>query len=91
MLIETLTAWEIIKFALAGGLGALIKDMVKDNAIRLPRRIGSKLVLGTIGGVMVGAFVGCVVDQSFFTAWMGGYLGFSVIEELIPPKVIEKE
>ena len=81
----------IIMLCVAGGLGALIKDVLRDNTIELPQRIDSKIILGSIGGIIIGMIVGYVVDQSFLTAFMGGFVGFSVIENLLPKKLLEEK
>lgn len=75
---------EIIGFMIAGAFGALAKDCVKDGKIILPYKEGNALVLGFIGGVIVGAFVGYAVDQSFLTSALAGYAGVSAIEHLLP-------
>jgi len=74
---------EVMKLILAGGMGAFLKDILQDNSIELPHRINSTLVLGTLGGVIVGMFMGYIVDGSFLTAFMGGYMGFSIAEALL--------
>jgi len=74
----------IIGLAIAGGIGALAKDILKDNSIQLPKVEGNKLVLGFIGAVIVGSFVGWAVDGSYLTAGMAGYVGTSAIKDLLP-------
>lgn len=73
--------------ALTGGLsGALIKEILEDNKIKLPKIIQGELDLGFLGSILVGAFVGYVVDGSFLTASMAGFTGFSVIQNLMGVK-----
>jgi len=74
----------ITLYLLAGALGSLIKDILADGSIQLPKVVDGKVVLGFIGGMLVGAFVGVIVDGSFLTALMGGFVGISVISNLIP-------
>ena len=74
---------EIILLFLAGAFGSLVKDLVIDGKLTLPKIIDGDLILGFIGGMIVGAFVGYVVDGSMLTAMMGGFVGISVIENLL--------
>lgn len=73
-----------IIFLVAGALGSLAKDIVQDNKIILPYRENHSLVLGFIGGMLVGAFVGWAVDQNPVTALLSGYVGTSAISQLLP-------
>ena len=73
-----------LALALAGGLGALAKDIVQDGRLKLPSIKDGDLVLGFIGGAIVGAFVGLVVDHSVLTAALSGYVGTSTIQHLLP-------
>lgn len=75
---------QIIGFLIFGGLGALAKDVVQDNKIQLPRYENGYLVLGFIGGMLVGAFVGYAIDQSYLMALLSGYVGTSAIKHLLP-------
>ena len=79
-----MTMPEGIGFLIAGALGAFAKDCVKDGKIKLPYKEDGSLVLGFIGGMIVGAFVGYAVDQTFVTSALGGYAGVSAIEHLLP-------
>lgn len=72
----------------AGGVGALIKEILADNCIQLPRIQNGLLDLGFIGAVAIGGFVGYVVDGSYLTAIMGGFVGFSAIQNLIPKTIV---
>jgi len=78
--------YEIIFLAIAGAVGALIKEILADNKIKLPKIVQGELDLGFIGSIVIGAFVGYVVDGSFLTAAMAGFAGFSVIENLVGKK-----
>jgi hypothetical protein len=81
---------EYILVALGGAVGALIKIIVKDNELILPKKINGKLSLGFLGAILLGAFVGYAIDGSFITAAMAGFTGFAVIENLVPLKSPEK-
>jgi len=67
---------------LAGLFGALIADILKDNALELPKKIGGKLFLGSLGGLLIGGFAGMAIDGSLLTAFMGGYVGKDLIVHL---------
>jgi len=70
-------------FLLAGACGALVKDVLKDNTLRLPKIEDGNILLGFLGGVIVGAFAGLAIDGSPITAFLGGFTGSQVIESLI--------
>ncbi len=69
--------------AFGGFIGAVIKDSIKDGALVLPYKQDGKLFLGFIGGGLVGMFVGLVFDGNFMTALVSGYMGTSVIGNLV--------
>ncbi len=71
---------------IAGGLGALAKDCVQDNKIQLPFLKDGYFDLGFIGAMFVGAFVGFVVDHDPLSAALGGYVGISLLDNVLPPK-----
>jgi len=75
---------EMLILFLAGAFGALVKDVLKDNKLMLPKVEDGALVLGFIGGMVIGGFAGYIVDGSLLTACMGGFVGYQVIESLIP-------
>jgi hypothetical protein len=77
---------EIFLLFLAGAVGALVKDIVVDNKIQLPQVLDSTLVLGFIGSMFVGGFVGWAVDGSYITAALAGFAGLTAIENLLPKK-----
>jgi hypothetical protein len=68
---------------LAGLGGAFIADILKDNCIELPKKIGGKLFLGSFGGLIVGGLAGLAIDGSLTTAFMGGFMGKEIITRLI--------
>jgi len=78
--------FSVIALFLAGAVGALIKDILKDNQLVLPNIKGDILTLGFLGSAMIGGFVGWVVDGSFLTAALSGFVGYSAIENLLPKK-----
>lgn len=68
---------------LAGMGGAFIADILKDNCIELPKKIGGKFFLGSLGGLLVGGMAGMAIDGSLITAFMGGFMGKEIITRLI--------
>lgn len=70
-------------YLVAGFLGALLKDIVKDNRLEMPKIVDGGLALGFVGGGIVGAVVGVVVDGSFISALLAGYAGTAVITDLL--------
>jgi len=78
--------WPIL-FA-CGALGAFVKDVLKDNKVSLPYFKGGYLYLGCIGGMVVGALAGYLVDNDPVTAFLGGYAGSEIIKSLINGKQV---
>jgi len=74
---------ELFLLAVAGGLGALVKDVVKDNKLMMPKYENGTIALGFVGGVVIGMAVGYLVDQNPTTAFFGGYAGTQMLESLI--------
>lgn len=68
---------------LAGAVGAFVSDVLQDNSIILPKRIGNVLNLGFCGSVIIGGIAGLLIDGSLITAFMGGYMGKSIIKNLV--------
>lgn len=77
---------QIYLLFLAGAGGALIKEIISDNCIKLPTMKDNIIDLGFIGGIVIGAFAGYAIDGSYLTAAMGGFSGTSVIQALISKK-----
>jgi len=86
---------------IAGAVGAFISDILKDNTLELPKIIDGKFCLGSIGSIIIGGIAGYYIDGSITTAFMGGFIGKSIIENLVPQsqkslleqanKIIEKK
>jgi hypothetical protein len=74
---------QLIFLFLAGGLGALLRDIVEDNKLKLPSIKDGELVLGFIGSTFIGAIAGLVVDGDPVTAGLAGYAGMSAIKAFI--------
>ena len=80
----------IILLFLAGAAGALIKEILEDNCIKLPTLKNGIVNLGFIGGIIIGGFAGYAIDGSYLTAAMGGFSGTAVIQALVQKKTMEK-
>ena len=82
-MIEALNLIDCSVIFLAGLAGAFVADILKDNCIELPKKIGGKFFLGSFGGLIVGGLAGLAIDGSLTTAFMGGFMGKEVITRLI--------
>lgn len=69
-------------YFIAGGIGALCKDIFKDNKLVLPSLKGGELTLGFIGGVIIGGLAGIVTDNHWLTALMSGFTGSAILSNL---------
>ena len=77
---------EILILFLAGGIGALLRDIIEDNKLKLPNLRDGELTLGFIGSVFIGAVAGMVIDDNPITAGLAGYAGMSAIKNFISKK-----
>jgi len=77
-------------YLFAGFLGAVLKDIVQDNKLVMPKVVDGALVLGFIGGGIVGGAVGVLVDGSFISAMLAGYAGSSVLRSLVATEITGK-
>lgn len=73
----------LIVYFLAGAVGALLSDILKDNSLELPKKIDGIICLGFIGGIIIGGFAGLLIDGSITTAFMGGYMGKEIVIKLV--------
>lgn len=76
---------------LASAFGAIVKDLVKDGKLVLPKVQNGELWLGFLSGVIIGIFAGLLVDGRPITAAMGGYFGSSVVERLMVIPIKEEQ
>jgi len=74
-----MTGLEIIILFGAGAAGALVKDILADNSLDIPRITQGKLSLGCLGGLILGGFAGYYVDGSPITAAMAGMTASTII------------
>ena len=81
----------IVSLLFSGAIGALVKEIIGDNKLQLPRIQNGDLVLGFIGSLIIGATVGYLVDHSALMAFFAGYTGFSALSSLVPRDLIRKK
>lgn len=67
---------------LAGLIGGLVKEIFDDNILTLPKKLDGQLLLGSIGSLLIGGVAGYLVDGNIITAFLAGYAGKSIIENL---------
>lgn len=78
--------FEIFLLFLAGAFGALVKDVVVDGKLELPKKEDGYIILGFLASVLIGGFVGWAIDGSYLTAGMAGFVGLSAIQNLLLKK-----
>jgi hypothetical protein len=72
-----------IQFIVAGALGALAADILIDNKIQLPKKVNNDLILGSLGGMLIGALAGYWADGSVLAAFSAGFGGTEFISNLV--------
>lgn len=77
---------ELIIVAIFGVLGALVKDILSDNALDFLKVEKGKICLGSLGGLIIGGVAGYLIDGSPVTAFMAGYTGTAIITALVDGK-----
>lgn len=81
--------WAIL---IACGMGgAIVKDILKDNKVQLPKIKNGSLYLGCIGGIILGAIAGYLVDNDPVTAFLGGYAGSQILQGLVNVKILKQK
>ena len=83
----------IIYFLIAGAVGGLLSDILKDNSLEMPKVRQGQFYLGFIGPLIIGAVVGAYIDGTILMAFLGGFAGKAIIQNLIPhriDKLVEK-
>lgn len=76
--------WYSISLFIFGAAGAIVKDILADNSLTMPKILSGKLQLGFLGSVFIGAAAGYFVDHSPITAFFAGYAGFHALAALMP-------
>jgi hypothetical protein len=71
------------QFILAGAFGALAADILIDNKIQLPKKVNSELILGSIGGLLIGALAGYLADGNTLAAFTAGFGGTEFVTNLV--------
>jgi len=73
----------LITLFIAGALGALAKDIIQDGEIVLPKKTNGKFSVGFLGGMITGGVAGYFIDSTPTTAFLAGYTGTAVFENLL--------
>mgnify|MGYP000601383912 CR=1 FL=1 len=76
--------WKYLAYVGAGAIGALVKIILEKEALLLPKvdRKTGKLYLGFVSALIIGALAGAIVDQNPITAFLGGFAGPQIIEQI---------
>lgn len=84
---------ELLYMAVCGAAGAIAKDFIEDGFLEIPKRKGHKLYLGCLGSIMAGLILGYLTDNNPITAFLAGYTGFSILDEVrgINTKLLKKQ
>lgn len=90
MYIDWAEVWYWVSLAIAGMLGALTRQLVigRGNVVLWhrwddPETGKHGYDLGILSSLFIGAVVGVLVDQSFFTAFTWAITGSYLIEEIM--------
>jgi len=73
---------------IAGFLGALWRNILKNNSLVLPQFTNGSLILGFIGCGITGGAIGYLVGQNPATSFLAGYTGMSMLGKLVPENVL---
>lgn len=73
----------LLSFFVAGALGSLAKDILEDGKLKLPKIRKDDFYLGFLGGMIIGGVAGYFIDGSIMTAFMGGYTGTALTQNLL--------
>jgi hypothetical protein len=73
-------------YAGLGFIGAIIKDILDDGGISMPKFKDGKMVLGFIGSGLIGAVVACIADNDPLTAITSGFMSMSLITNIMHGK-----
>jgi len=82
-MIEIVKQWEFSWVCIiAGAIGGLIKAIASAEHFTLPSVSGHKIFLASLKSVLVGAFIGFVVDTHPVFSALLGYSGMDVLQML---------
>lgn len=80
-----------LKFIIAGIAGALASDILGDGYLKLPEIKDKKFYPGFLGGIIIGAIIGFVVDSSVWTSFTVAYMGKEAIDSLVYKKELNTQ
>jgi len=77
-------------FLISGAAGGLLKEIMHDNCIDLPK-IGEngKVHLATLGGMTVSAVAGLFVDNTPLSAFLAGWAGADIVKSIVEKNTVE--
>jgi len=82
-MIEMLSQWEFSWVCvLAGAVGGLINAIASADCFVLPSVTGRKIFLASLQSVLIGAFIGFIVDTHPVFSALLGYSGTNVLQVL---------
>lgn len=76
---------------LAGFGGALLRNIVKNNSLVMPKFENGNLILGFIGCGVTGGAVALATGGDGLTGFLAGYTGMSLISKVMPQEVLKNE
>lgn len=76
----------VLTLLIAGAIGALVKEILEDNKLTLPKIRNGELCLGFLGSCGIGAIAGYLIDGNPLTAALAGYSGYSIVKSFIEKK-----
>jgi hypothetical protein len=76
---------------IAGFLGAVVHNGIKNNSLVLPQLNDTNFILGFIGCGLTGGAVGMATGNNVVTAFLAGYTGMSLIPKVMPQQVLQPE
>lgn len=82
---EAMSSNVLIAF-LFGTIGALVKDILEDGALQLPKIKEGKFYIGFVGGIIIGGVAGILTGGNMLTEFLAGFTGYSVIASLVAGK-----
>jgi hypothetical protein len=69
---------------LAGMVGGFIGELGRNkNVLQLPHREGTGLDIGFLSGMLIGGFVGFIVDHNPALSGVAGYVGIKFVDYLV--------
>lgn len=68
-----------------GALGALVRDVLDDGVLQLPRIKDGIVILGCFGGFLLGGAAGLLTGGNLLLEFTAGFTGYAVLAALASP------